>query len=89
MSLCPAKKIAQGTTHVLTQINEEIEDLFLGMGYKIVDGPEVEQDSYNFRKDEFTEGSSCPRYAGYFLHQRRTVAAHAYIAGTSTHDGEA
>ena len=46
----PGKKIAQGTTHVLTQINEEIEDLFLGMGYKIVDGPEVEQDSYNFEK---------------------------------------
>lgn len=46
----PGKKIAQGTTHVLAQINEEIEDLFLGMGYKIVDGPEVEEDSYNFEK---------------------------------------
>ena len=29
-------------------IQQEIEDLFLGMGYKIAEGPELEQDHYNF-----------------------------------------
>ncbi len=46
----PGKQVSVGTKHVLTQIMEEIEDFFLGMGYQIVDGPEVELDSYNFEK---------------------------------------
>lgn len=46
----PGKNLKVGTRHVLTQIMEEIEDLFLGMGYIIVDGPEVELDSYNFER---------------------------------------
>ncbi|MCR5229963.1 MAG: phenylalanine--tRNA ligase subunit alpha [Solobacterium sp.] len=37
-----------GTVHPLMMIQQEIEDLFLGMGYKIAEGPEVEQDYYNF-----------------------------------------
>jgi phenylalanyl-tRNA synthetase alpha chain len=37
-----------GTTHPLFMIQQEIEDLFVGMGYKIAEGPEVEQDYYNF-----------------------------------------
>lgn len=37
-----------GTTHPLMLIQKEIEDLFLGMGYKIAEGPEVEKDYYNF-----------------------------------------
>lgn len=46
----PGKKIQQGTSHVLTQTMNDIEDIFLGMGYKIVDGTEVEQDYYNFER---------------------------------------
>ena len=41
-------EITLGTTHPLVMIQQEIEDLFLGMGYKIAEGPEVEQDYYNF-----------------------------------------
>lgn len=37
-----------GTMHPLQMIRQEIEDLFVGMGYKIAEGPEVEQDHYNF-----------------------------------------
>ncbi|MGX7417515.1 phenylalanine--tRNA ligase subunit alpha [Carnobacterium gallinarum] len=44
----PGKSVAVGQPHVLTQIIEEIEDLFLGMGYSIIEGPEVEEDRYNF-----------------------------------------
>lgn len=37
-----------GTRHVLTQIMEEIEDIFVGMGYQVIEGYEVERDHYNF-----------------------------------------
>ncbi len=37
-----------GSLHLLTQIIEEVEDIFVGMGYDIAEGPEVELDLYNF-----------------------------------------
>ncbi|MER2227613.1 MAG: phenylalanine--tRNA ligase subunit alpha [Carnobacterium sp.] len=46
----PGSSVAVGQSHVLTQIMEEIEDLFIGMGYQIIEGPEVEEDSYNFER---------------------------------------
>lgn len=46
----PGKSITTGQPHVMTQIIEEIEDLFLGMGYQIIEGTEVETDYYNFER---------------------------------------
>lgn len=46
----PGKQMVQGTRHVLTQIMEEIEDIFVGMGYQVIEGFEVEQDHYNFER---------------------------------------
>ncbi|MDF0478832.1 phenylalanine--tRNA ligase subunit alpha [Vagococcus sp. PNs007] len=46
----PGKELVQGTSHVLTQTMTEMEDIFLGMGYQIVEGFEVEQDEYNFER---------------------------------------
>lgn len=44
----PGSYVSVGQPHVLTQIIEEIEDLFIGMGYEVIEGPEVEEDRYNF-----------------------------------------
>lgn len=44
----PGKPVVQGQPHVLQQIIEELEDQFMGMGYQVMEGPEVEQDKYNF-----------------------------------------
>ena len=44
----PASGREMGTVHPLHMIQQEIEDLFVGMGYKIAEGPEVEEDYYNF-----------------------------------------
>ena len=44
----PGRATAQGQPHVLQQIIESLEDQFLGMGYQVLEGPEVEQDKYNF-----------------------------------------
>lgn len=46
----PGTPMPKGGQHILTQIMEEIEDLFIGMGYTVVDGYEVEEDSYNFER---------------------------------------
>jgi len=46
----PGRQVKTGQTHVLTQIMEDIEDLFLGMGYQVIEGTEVETDYYNFER---------------------------------------
>ncbi len=44
----PAKKAKVGHLHPNTSALEEVEDIFIGMGYEVVEGPEVEYDYYNF-----------------------------------------
>ena len=46
----PGKKINLGSVHPITQIIKDIEEIFIGMGYEIADGPEVELAEYNFDK---------------------------------------
>ncbi|HEM3624293.1 TPA: phenylalanine--tRNA ligase subunit alpha [Streptococcus suis] len=46
----PGRQVKVGKRHVLTHTSEEIEDIFLGMGFQIVDGFEVEKDYYNFER---------------------------------------
>ena len=46
----PGYRAKVGTLHPLTIITQEIEDLFVGMGYQIAEGPEVEYDLYNFER---------------------------------------
>jgi phenylalanyl-tRNA synthetase alpha chain len=52
----PGRPVRQGNRHLLTKIIEEIEDLFIGMGYQIAEGPEVEQDYYNFEALNLPKG---------------------------------
>lgn len=44
----PGRVQRKGAVHPLNKIIEEIEDVFLGMGFKVAEGTEVEQDYYNF-----------------------------------------
>ncbi len=44
----PGRPLKQGAVHPLNQVIQEIEDIFIGMGYRIAEGPEVETDYYNF-----------------------------------------
>lgn len=44
----PGKQPKTGNHHPLTAIIEEIEDLFIGLGFTVAEGPEVEKDYYNF-----------------------------------------
>ncbi|WP_050616000.1 phenylalanine--tRNA ligase subunit alpha [Bacillus testis] len=52
----PGYTVKAGNPHPLTKIIEEIEDLFIGMGYEVAEGPEVEQDYYNFEALNLPKG---------------------------------
>jgi len=44
----PSTKIPVGSPNILEKIIEEVEEVFMSMGYDVVDGPEIEEDRYNF-----------------------------------------
>ncbi|AVX31657.1 phenylalanyl-tRNA synthetase, alpha subunit [Carboxydocella thermautotrophica] len=44
----PGRPVLRGHKHPLTQVLEEIQEIFLGMGFAVAEGPEVEYDYYNF-----------------------------------------
>ena len=45
----PGTPVVCGHIHPLTQVQRQLEDIFIGMGFSIVEGPEVELDYYNFQ----------------------------------------
>jgi phenylalanyl-tRNA synthetase alpha chain len=48
VTLPGAPPTAVGHLHLLTQTRREIEDIFVGLGYRVMEGPEIEYDYYNF-----------------------------------------
>jgi phenylalanyl-tRNA synthetase alpha chain len=51
----PPPRAARGSLHPITQVTRELEDLFVSMGYEVLDGPEVELDHYNFEALNITK----------------------------------
>ena len=52
----PSTKINIGAPNILEKLIEEVEELLMSMGYDIVDGPEVEEDRYNFEMLNIPKG---------------------------------
>ena len=52
----PATKAVRGSKHPLNRIIEEVEDLFVSMGYDVVTGPELETDEYCFERLNLPKG---------------------------------
>ncbi len=44
----PPRRVPPGRPHVLTQVEEEMLDIFTGMGFQVAEGPEAESGAYNF-----------------------------------------
>jgi phenylalanyl-tRNA synthetase alpha chain len=44
----PARGVRPGSLHPVTQLQQEIEDLFTSLGFAVLDGPEVETEEHNF-----------------------------------------
>lgn len=52
----PATKINTGSVHPVNKVIDEVEELFISMGYDVLDGPEVECDLYNFEMLNLPKG---------------------------------
>jgi len=52
----PGSPVSTGGPHLLTNIIEEIEDFFIGLGFEVREGPEVETDYYNFEALNLPKG---------------------------------
>ena len=52
----PSQKIRRGSKHPLNRVIEEVEDLFVSMGYDVVSGPELETDEYCFERLNLPKG---------------------------------
>ncbi|MGM9549799.1 MAG: phenylalanine--tRNA ligase subunit alpha [Faecousia sp.] len=52
----PGKAVSIGHQHPMNQVLQTIKDIFVGLGYQVVDGPEVELASYNFTRLNIEEG---------------------------------
>ncbi len=52
----PGEEVKLGHQHPMNQVLQQIKDIFVGMGYTVVDGPEVEYAAYNFTRLNIEEG---------------------------------
>ena len=52
----PGDSVELGHQHPMNMVLQEIKDIFVGMGYTVVDGPEVEYAAYNFTRLNIEEG---------------------------------
>ena len=52
----PGDAVTLGHQHPMNMVLQEIKDIFVGMGYQVVDGPEVELADYNFTRLNIEEG---------------------------------
>ena len=52
----PSQKIKRGSKHPLNRVIEEVEDVFVSMGYDVVSGPELETDEYCFERLNLPKG---------------------------------
>ena len=52
----PSTKVSIGAPNILEKLIEEVEEIFMSMGYDVVDGPEVEEDKYNFEMLNIPKG---------------------------------
>ena len=52
----PATKIPVGAPNILERVVEEVEELMMSLGYDVVDGPEIEEDKFNFEMLNIPKG---------------------------------
>ena len=52
----PGDEVVMGHQHPMNQVLQQIKDIFVGLGYQVVEGPEVELASYNFTRLNIEEG---------------------------------
>ena len=89
----PGRGPGRGHLHLITQVQQELEEVFLGLGYEVAEGPEVETDFYNFEALNMPAGPPGPVDVGHPLRQARPArgggAAHPHLPGADPGHGGA
>ena len=80
----PAKKSMIGHRHPNSIALDEVERIFIGMGYEVVEGPEVEYADYNFTKLNIPARPSGKRRAGSRPYINDSIACSDYSDFTGT-----
>ena len=79
-----------GHKHLVTQAWERLEDVFIGLGFQIAEGPEVETDWHNFEALNMPARPSGARHVRHAVPRLRRArfhaAAHAHVAGADPRD---
>ena len=52
----PGEEVIVGHQHPMNQVLQQIKDIFVGLGYEVIEGPEVELASYNFTRLNIEDG---------------------------------
>ncbi|MEG0275980.1 MAG: phenylalanine--tRNA ligase subunit alpha [Coprobacillus sp.] len=84
----PSTALPLGTLHPLSVVKNDVEELFLGMGYQVAEGPEVESDHFNFELMNLPKGHPARDMQDTFYIDENTlmrthtspVQAHAMLA---------
>jgi phenylalanyl-tRNA synthetase alpha chain len=72
----PGAPLPLGHQHLITRTIREVEDIFLGMGYKVAEGPEIELDYYNFTALNTPDDHPARSLHDTFFIDQRTAHAH-------------
>lgn len=83
----PGKGSAMGHKHPLTVVMDDITEIFLGMGFSAVEGPEVELDQYNFEKLNMPKEHPSRDTQDTFYITENILLAHPDLSGTGARDG--
>ena len=62
----PGKEITLGKKHVISTVLDEVTDIFVGMGFSIVDGPEIELSTYDFDRLNIPENHTVREWTDTF-----------------------
>ena len=77
----PGVPLPLGHEHLITRTIREVEDIFLGMGYQVAEGPEIEFEYYNFTALNTPDDHPARSVDDTFFIDRRTLAGRAAGAG--------
>ncbi len=84
----PGNRRPLGTLHPVTQMQREIEEIFLNLGFRIESGPEIESVYYNFDALNIPESHPSRDDWDTLYIDSKTVLAHAHFARANPRDGK-
>ncbi|MDR7417938.1 MAG: phenylalanine--tRNA ligase subunit alpha [Armatimonadota bacterium] len=84
----PGRRAPLGRRHVLRRTMEEIERIFVGLGFEVVEGPEIETDEYNFGRLNMPEDHPArDEQDSFYLGEGRMLRTHCTVVDAHVMEG--